>query len=45
MKLYTSTYFGEKELNLQELFIDDNQTIWMGAKDYLISLTKDKKLV
>ncbi len=43
MKLYTSTYFGEKELNLQELFIDDNQTIWMGAKDYLISMTKEKK--
>jgi ligand-binding sensor domain-containing protein len=35
------SFFGLKELQIQELYNDANNTTWIGAKDHLILLHKD----
>lgn len=36
-----SKFFGLDELQIQELYNDENNTTWIGAKDYLIKLNAD----
>ncbi len=42
---YNASYFGLKELQIQELFTDKNGSIWIGAKDNILILNKAKKLI
>lgn len=37
----TSSFFGLDELQIQELYNDDNNNTWIGAKDYIIKLQPD----
>ncbi len=41
MQFLNSDYFGLDELQIQELFNDENNNIWIGAKDYIIKLQPD----
>lgn len=41
MQFLNSDFFGLDELQIQELFNDENNNIWIGAKDYIIKLQPD----
>nr|WP_315142046.1 histidine kinase [uncultured Flavobacterium sp.] len=43
VKFFTPSYFGLKELQIQELYNDVNNRTWIGAKDNIILLHKDLK--
>lgn len=40
---FKPSYFGMKELKIQELFLDKNSSIWIGAKDNIILIKKGEK--
>ena len=41
IQFFDSNYFGLNDLQIQELYNDDDNTIWIGAKDYIILLRSD----
>ena len=38
IQFLNASFFGLEELQIQELFNDDNNNTWIGAKDYIIKL-------
>jgi sensor histidine kinase YesM len=42
---FNSTYYGLKELQIQELFVDKNGAIWMGCKDNIVILKRNQKQI
>ncbi|WP_395048878.1 histidine kinase [Flavobacterium sp.] len=41
IQFFEPSFFGLKELQIQELYSDTNNNIWIGAKDNIIILDKD----
>ena len=41
IQFLNSEFFGLKELQIQELYNDENNITWIGAKDYIIKLHPD----
>lgn len=41
IQFLNSSFFGLNELQIQELYNDENNTTWIGAKDYIIKLQSD----
>lgn len=40
---FTPSYFGLKELKIQEMYLDKKGSIWIGAKDNIILIKKGEK--
>ncbi len=45
IKQYTASYFGLKELQIQELYIDKNGSLWIGAKDYILKIKQNNQAI
>jgi ligand-binding sensor domain-containing protein len=41
IQFLNSSFFGLKELQIQELYNDESNTTWIGAKDFIIKLYPD----
>jgi len=41
IQFLNSDFFGLNELQIQELYNDENNNTWIGAKDYIIKLSPD----
>jgi ligand-binding sensor domain-containing protein len=41
IRFFEPSFFGLKELQIQELYNDSNNNIWIGAKDNIIIIDKD----
>ena len=41
IQFLNSTFFGLDELQIQELYNDENNNTWIGAKDYIIKFNPD----
>ena len=41
IQFFDSSFFGVEDLQIQSLYNDENNIIWIGAKDYIIQLRPD----
>ncbi len=45
IKQYSASYFGLKELQIQELYIDKSGSLWIGAKDYILKIKQNNQAI
>ncbi len=45
IKQFNASYFGLKELQIQELYIDKTGSLWIGAKDYILKTKQNNQAI